>query len=54
LLEIPIYKAGYNDWHFANCFGLYVYNRRVSNVGNFLTVMYTAKDFAVDTSEPEW
>lgn len=54
LLEIPNYKAGYNDWHFANCFGLYVYNRRVSNVGNFLTVMYTAKDFAVNTSEPEW
>lgn len=54
LLEIPFYDKGFNDWHFSNCFGLYVYNRRVSNVGNFLTVMYTAKDFAVDTSEPEW
>lgn len=54
LLEIPSYNKGLNDWHFASCFGLYVYNRRVSNVGNFLTVMYTAKDFAVDTPEPEW
>lgn len=54
LLEIPFYNKGLNDWHQANCFGLYVYNRRVSNVGNFLTVMYTAKDFAVDTPEPEW
>lgn len=54
LLEIPFYNKGFNGWHFSNCFGLYVYNRRVSNVGNFLTVMYTAKDFAVDTSEPEW
>lgn len=54
LLEIPFYKVGLNDWHCANCFGLYVYNRRVNNVGNFLTVMYTAKDFAVNTSEPEW
>lgn len=54
LLEIPAYNKGLNDWHFASCFGLYVYNRRVSNIGNFLTVMYTAKDFAVDTSEPEW
>lgn len=54
LLEIPTYNEGFNDWHFANCYGLYVYNRRVNNVGNFLTVMYTAKDFAVDTPEPEW
>ena len=54
LLEIPFYDKGFNDWHFVNCYGLYVYNRRVSNVGNFLTVMYTAKDFAVDTHEPEW
>ena len=54
LLEIPFYDKGYNDWHCTSCFGLYVYNRRVSNVGNFLTVMYTAKDFAVNTSEPEW
>lgn len=54
LLEIPFYDGGFNDWHPASCFGLYVYNRRVNNVGNFLTVMYTAKDFAVDTSEPEW
>lgn len=54
LLEIPFCEKGLNDWHSASCFGLYVYNRRVSNVGNFLTVMYTAKDFAVDTSEPEW
>ena len=54
LLEIPCYKVGLNDWHFANAFGLYVYNRRVNNVGNFLTVMYTAEDFAVDTPEPEW
>lgn len=54
LLEIPFYNKGFNDWHGDSAFGLYVYNRRVSNVGNFLTVMYTAKDFAVDTPEPEW
>ena len=54
LLEIPFYNKGFNDWHFSNSYGLYVYNRRVNNVGNFLTVMYTAKDFAVDTPEPEW
>lgn len=54
LLEIPFYNKGLNDWHNRNYFGLYVYNRRVNNVGNFLTPMYTAKDFAVDTPEPEW
>lgn len=54
LLEIPLYRQGFNDWHFASCLGLYVYNRRVNNVGNFLTPTYTAKDFAVDIPEPEW
>lgn len=54
LLEVPFNDGGFNDWYSTRGFGLYVYNRRVSNVGNFLTPMYTAKDFAVDTSEPEW